>query len=94
MNRRGAEILLAKSSISGWGAFTKKAAEAGDYIGEYVGEVISQEEADRRGQLADAMNSSYLFLLASNRVVDAARKGNLTRFINHSDDPNAEPRSK
>lgn len=33
----------------------------GDYIGEYVGEVVSREEGERRGLIYDKRNLSYLF---------------------------------
>jgi hypothetical protein len=92
--RRYAHLLIGKSTIdgAGWGAFTKHALAKGDYICEYVGEVISQEEAERRGRIYDKVNRSYLFNLSSDYAVDAARKGNKTRFINHSSKPNCCPR--
>ena len=45
--------MLAKSNIAGWGCFTKFSVSKGDFIGEYVGEVISHDEAERRGSIAD-----------------------------------------
>lgn len=91
--RRHAHLLLAKSSINaaGWGLFTKHALRKGSYVQEYVGEVISQEEAERRGIIYDKLNMSYLFNLSSDYTVDATRKGNKVRYANHcSDEPNCE----
>ena len=39
----------------------------GDYIGEYVGEVVSREEGERRGLIYDKRNLSYLFDLNISR---------------------------
>jgi histone-lysine N-methyltransferase EZH2 len=95
--RRHPQLLLGESTVqgAGFGLFTKDTLKKGDFVGEYVGESISQEEAERRGQIDDARNSSYLFNIASDCVVDSAMKGNCTRFINHShDNANVEPKSK
>lgn len=91
--RRHARLLLAESSIkgAGWGLYTKHALKKGDFVHEYVGEVISQEEAERRGIIYNKLNMSYLFNLSSDFTVDATRKGNKTRYANHSSSaPNCE----
>jgi len=56
----------------------------GEFIGEYLGERISQEESDRRGCLYDALNRSYLFQLNECMCLDAAHKGSKFKFTNHA----------
>ena len=41
---------------AGWGIFVRDAVPRGAFVGEYLGEVISQEEAERRGRLYDKLN--------------------------------------
>lgn len=64
----------------------------GDFVIEYVGELIDQEEfLQRLKYKQDAKDESYYFLtLDNNRVIDAGPKGNLARFMNHSCQPNCE----
>ena len=54
--------------------------------------MIPQDEAEIRGRTYDEKNQTYLFDLTSDCAIDALRKGNKTRFINHSVNPNIAPK--
>lgn len=52
---------------------------------EYVGDVISENESARRGQIYEQGFRNYQFDLNFNQSVDAYRRGNDSRFINQPD---------
>ncbi|KZC10249.1 Histone-lysine N-methyltransferase SUV39H2, partial [Dufourea novaeangliae] len=79
----------------GWGVKTLQSIRKGSFVTQYVGEVITSEEAEKRGKEYDAAGRTYLFDLDYNETedqcpytVDAAVYGNVSHFINHSCDPN------
>ncbi|XP_030072291.1 histone-lysine N-methyltransferase SUV39H2 [Microcaecilia unicolor] len=77
----------------GWGVKTLQKIKKNSFVMEYVGEVITSEEAERRGQLYDHKGITYLFDLdydSDEFTVDAARYGNVSHFVNHSCDPNLQ----
>ncbi|XP_030025476.2 histone-lysine N-methyltransferase SUV39H2 isoform X1 [Manduca sexta] len=81
------------SNGCGWGVKSEQKIKEGQFICQYVGEVITFEEAEKRGREYDANGLTYLFDLDFNSVenpyvVDAAHLGNVSHFINHSCDPN------
>ncbi|KAI9164562.1 hypothetical protein H9P43_008421 [Blastocladiella emersonii ATCC 22665] len=79
-------LRVAPSSVpgAGWGLFARTAFSPGHFLGEYTGEVLSSDEAERRGLVADAMRLNFFFELATDAVVDAMRAGPVLRFINHA----------
>ncbi|KAI5646014.1 SET domain-containing protein [Phthorimaea operculella] len=81
------------SNGCGWGVRTDQKVKDGQFICQYVGEVITGEEAEKRGKEYDANGLTYLFDLDFNSAenpytVDAAHMGNVSHFINHSCEPN------
>lgn len=74
---------VVKKSKSGLGLFANKEYKRGDFIIEYTGEKISEEEANRRG-------GKYLFTVTDEVTIDGKGRENTARYINHSCIPNAE----
>ena len=82
-------LVLRRSRIHGRGVYARKDIKKGTRLIQYTGEVISNAEADRRyddESMSD--HHTFLFILNSRLCVDAARGGNISRFINHKCDPN------
>jgi [histone H3]-lysine27 N-trimethyltransferase EZH2 len=93
--RRHRRLLISKSTLpgAGWGLFCKDPLKKGDFIHEYLGELITIEEGERRGALYDHAHRSYLFNQSTDNDIDAWLKGNKTRFGNHSETPNVDKRA-
>lgn len=91
--RKQSLSIFKTSNGLGWGVRTDRAISKGQYVCEYVGEIISSDETERRGQEYDARGRTYLFDLDFNEkdnpfTIDAAKYGNVSRFLNHSCNPN------
>ena len=84
--------IVRNSPIHGRGVFAARTIRKGEDIIEYLGRRVTSEEAD---ELPDSDPSNpyhtFLFELNDGRVIDAARGGNASRWINHSCRPNCEP---
>ena len=82
---------LRRSAIQGLGAFATKRIPKGPRIVEYTGEKISNEEADRRyDDTKMRRHHTFLFILNSKWILDAANGGGPAKYINHSCNPNCE----
>ncbi|XP_018420740.1 PREDICTED: histone-lysine N-methyltransferase ASH1L [Nanorana parkeri] len=75
----------------GWGIRTKEPLRSSQFIIEYLGEVVSEQEfRNRMIEQYHNHNDHYCLSLDSGMVIDSYRMGNESRFINHSCDPNCE----
>eukprot|EP00817_Percolomonadidae_sp_ATCC50343_P003946 CAMPEP_0117419782 /NCGR_PEP_ID=MMETSP0758-20121206/1269_1 /TAXON_ID=63605 /ORGANISM="Percolomonas cosmopolitus, Strain AE-1 (ATCC 50343)" /LENGTH=406 /DNA_ID=CAMNT_0005201041 /DNA_START=1371 /DNA_END=2591 /DNA_ORIENTATION=+ len=89
---RSKRLRFGRSAIHEYGLFACQNIKQGDFIIQYVGEVIRHAVADRReiGYEAIGIGSSYMFRLDDQYIIDATHMGNVARFINHSCDPNCQ----
>ncbi len=82
---------IRSSTIQGFGAFATRRIRKGTRIIEYIGEIITSAEADRRYDDSAVENPHVLlFSIDDHTVIDAGTGGNEARFINHSCRPNCE----
>ncbi|SPP77988.1 blast:Probable histone-lysine N-methyltransferase CG1716 [Drosophila guanche] len=81
-----------RTEKKGCGITAELLIPAGEFIMEYVGEVIDSEEFERRQhRYSKDRNRHYYFMaLRGEAIIDATMRGNISRYINHSCDPNAE----
>lgn len=81
-----------KTQSKGWGLRVDEDLKAGQFIAEYVGEVITTELCETRLKKHKNEIHFYFLTLDANECIDARKKGNLARFINHSCNPNCQTR--
>ncbi|XP_043713692.1 histone-lysine N-methyltransferase SUVR5-like isoform X2 [Telopea speciosissima] len=90
-----------KTKNKGWAVRAAEAISRGTFVCEYIGEVLNDQEANRRGERYDSEGCSYLYDIDTHindlngltegavpYVIDATKYGNVSRFINHSCAPN------
>jgi len=71
----------------GFGVRAMSDLRAGSLICEDVGEALERQHFEKR---RGTRSSKSYFLRADDVVIDAARRGNTSRFVNHSCSPSAE----
>lgn len=99
MNRQFARqqikrVRVAKTKRCGWGLFAAEDIHKGDFIIEALGELVDKDEAETRLQRAEALGETNFYMIncdsSGGFVIDATRRGNESRFTNHSCDPSCE----
>ncbi|KAM4705207.1 histone-lysine N-methyltransferase SETD2 [Rhinophrynus dorsalis] len=86
----GVEVILTEKK--GWGLRAAKDLKPNTFVLEYCGEVLDHKEFKARvKEYARNKNIHYYFMaLKNDEIIDATQKGNCSRFMNHSCDPNCE----
>lgn len=98
---RGRQLTLEvfKTQEKGWGVRSPDGIPKGTFISCYRGELLDPAGAERKGKDYDELGQTYLFDLDEWNVdleeqnipmltIDACRKGDISRFFNHSCKPN------
>lgn len=85
LKSRKKQLRFGKSRIHDWGLFAEEHIDAHDMVIEYIGEIIRAQVAEEREKQYErcGIGSSYLFRVDDDTVIDATKKGNIARFINH-----------
>ncbi|XP_008069424.1 histone-lysine N-methyltransferase SETD2 [Carlito syrichta] len=84
------EVILTEKK--GWGLRAAKDLPSNTFVLEYCGEVLDHKEFKARvKEYARNKNIHYYFMaLKNDEIIDATQKGNCSRFMNHSCEPNCE----
>ncbi|KAG8453397.1 hypothetical protein GDO86_000139 [Hymenochirus boettgeri] len=86
------ETKMIKTEGKGWGLIAIRDIKKGEFVNEYVGELIDEEECMSRIRHAQENDITHFYMLTidKDRIIDAGPKGNYSRFMNHSCQPNCE----
>ncbi|XP_061102875.1 LOW QUALITY PROTEIN: histone-lysine N-methyltransferase NSD2 [Conger conger] len=81
-----------KTAGKGWGLLALRDIKKGEFVNEYVGELIDEVECRARIKYAQENDITHFYMLTidKDRIIDAGPKGNYSRFMNHSCQPNCE----
>lgn len=93
---RTVPLQIFKTKLKGWGVKAMDNIKRGQFVEEYLGEVITEEEGELRGKFYDKVGMTYLFDMdfgagedhSVEYVIDSFLLGNASHFFNHSCEPN------
>ncbi|XP_048853645.1 histone-lysine N-methyltransferase, H3 lysine-36 specific isoform X5 [Brienomyrus brachyistius] len=90
--RQYTPVDIFRTLARGWGLRSCYDIKKGQFVSEYVGEVIDEEECRARIKHAqdNDIGNFYMLTLDKDRIIDAGPKGNQARFMNHCCQPNCE----
>lgn len=88
---KGRRIQVRRSGVHGKGVFALVPIAKGTRLIEYIGEVVTWRQAQRRHPHNPAdPNHTFFFHVDDKHVIDAAVGGNAARWINHACRPNCK----
>ncbi|XP_064410107.1 histone-lysine N-methyltransferase SETD2 [Latimeria chalumnae] len=90
--KQHADVEVILTEKKGWGLRAAKDLPPNTFVLEYCGEVLDHKEFKARvKEYARSKNIHYYFMaLKNDEIIDATQKGNCSRFMNHSCEPNCE----
>ncbi|KAG6516343.1 hypothetical protein ZIOFF_026802 [Zingiber officinale] len=90
--REQKKMKVVQTEKCGFGLVSEEDIKQGDFVIEYVGEVLDDKACEERlWKMKDRRDTNfYLCEVNHDMVIDATYKGNKSRFINHSCEPNTE----
>ncbi|ERN07128.1 hypothetical protein AMTR_s00019p00119370 [Amborella trichopoda] len=90
--RKEKKLKIVKTQYCGWGVEAAEPIKEGTFVIEYIGEVIDDSlceqrlwDMKRRGDV-----NFYMCEIKKDFTIDATFKGNASRFLNHSCNPNCK----
>ncbi|XP_037025703.1 probable histone-lysine N-methyltransferase Mes-4 isoform X2 [Bradysia coprophila] len=89
--RKYASFKLKYLGDKGFGLIAETAIHPGTMVVEYVGELVTETEYQLRRRSKQTQNL-YFMKYGKGLYIDAEKKGNMSRFMNHSCNPNCQPR--
>lgn len=86
------KVYIAPVEGKGMGLFAGEDIRAGEFVIEYVGEILDDALTEERLRYYrdNGVQHFHMMELSSSMVIDAGKQGNLARFINHSCEPNCQ----
>ncbi|BBN15491.1 protein MpASHR3 [Marchantia polymorpha subsp. ruderalis] len=90
--RKEKRLKIVKTLQCGWGAESAELIRKGEFIIEYIGEVINDAMCENRlwAMKGKGISKFYMCEIMKDFIIDATFKGNSSRFLNHSCQPNCK----
>ena len=95
------KLYIQYTNQKSWGVFTQTAITKGEYVLEFVGEIITDKQEKKRRSSYESNGVNYILVIneiklnskevVNKLIIDPYEMGNIGRFINHSCSPNMRP---